>query len=201
MLRIAKYLGPLALLGMLAGAPAQAQMQPEGLKFLDAVKKREGDAVTQMLDEPGSTLVNARDLSSGETALHIVTERRDAVWLRFLLSKGANPNVADKRGTTPLQLATQLGFADGVETLADRGATVDVADSTGETPLIAAVHRRDAALVRLLIKHGADPDRADNSGRTARDYAELMGARSAMLDEIARAETERGAKTETYGPN
>lgn len=201
MLRIAKLLLPLALAGTLVAGPVHAQMQRDGYKFLEAVEKREGETVTQMLDEPGSIIVNARDLSSGETALHIVTERRDAVWLRFLLSKGANPNIADKRGITPLQLATQLGFVEGVETLAGRGAAVDVADSTGETPLIAAVHRRDGALVRLLIEEGADPDRADNSGRTARDYAKLMGARSTMLEEIERAETARGAKTETYGPN
>ena len=43
--------------------------------------------------------------------------------------------------------------------------------------------------------------RADNSGRTARDYAKLMGARSNMLDEIERAEAERGEQTEAYGPS
>lgn len=201
MKRFAKNLLLAAMAGALLAPPAQAQMQRDGYKFLEAVKKRQGEDVSQMIEEPGSILINTRDITSGETALHIVTQRRDAVWLQFLLSKGANPNIADKNGTTPLQLATQLGFVEGVEILADRGASIDVADSTGETPLIAAVHRRDAALVRLLVANGANPDRADNSGRTARDYARLMGDRSAMLDEIERAETERGKKAESYGPN
>ncbi|MEX0342288.1 MAG: ankyrin repeat domain-containing protein [Erythrobacter sp.] len=181
--------------------PLHAQMQRDGFKFLEAVKKREGNEVTQFLQEPGSILVNTRDITSGETALHIVTQRRDAVWVRFLLSKGANPNITDRNGISPLQLAAQLGFVEGVEILADSGAQVDIADSTGETPLISAVHRRDGALVRLLIEKGANADRADNSGRTARDYATLIGARSNMLEEIERAEAERGETTESYGPN
>jgi|TARA_R110000751_G_scaffold2018_1_gene7928 ankyrin repeat protein len=199
--RLVKNILLAALAGSLLAGPLQAQSQRDGYKFLEAVKKRQGDEATLLLEEPGSVLVNSRDISSGETALHIVTQRRDAVWLRFLLSKGANPNLADKHGTTPLQLAAQLGFSEGVEILAGRGAAVDVPNSTGETPLIAAVHRRDSGLVRLLIEKGADPDRADNSGRTARDYAQLMGARSTMLEEIERAEADRGEQAEAYGPS
>ena len=63
------------------------------------------------------------------------------------------------------------------------------------------MHRRDSGLVRLLIDKGANADRADNSGRTARDYAMLLGARSSMLEEIERAEAERGDKAQAYGPS
>ena len=199
--RFAKYTLLAALAGSLVAGPVHAQAQRDGYKFLDAVKERHGTEATQPLSEPGNVLVNSRDITSGESALHIVTQRRDPVWLRFLLAKGANPNIADRKGTTPLQLAAQLGFVEGVEILAERGAAVDVPNSTGETPLIAAVHRRDGPLVRLLIAEGADADRADNSGRTARDYARLMGARSDLLQEIERAEADRGEQTETYGPN
>ena len=110
MKRLVKNILLAALAGSLLAGPLQAQSQRDGYKFLEAVKKRQGDEATLLLEEPGSVLVNSRDISSGETALHIVTQRRDAVWLRFLLSKGANPNLADKHGTTPLQLAAQLGF-------------------------------------------------------------------------------------------
>ena len=105
------------LAGMMATSPLHAQSQSDGYKFLEAVKKRNGDEVTRFLEEPGSILVNSRDISSGDTALHIVTQRRDPVWLRFLLAKGANPNMANRSGGTPLQLAVQLGFAEGVEIL------------------------------------------------------------------------------------
>lgn len=182
--------------------PASAQFFSDGYNFLKAVKDRDGDKVTEALNEPGSTLVNSRDLSSGETALHIVTQRRDAIWIQFLAQKGANPNIADKNGTTPLALAVSLGFVEGAEALIKAGARVDVTNSAGETPLIASVHRRDTGLMRLLLANGANPDRTDNSGRSARDYAALMQGNSQILAEFERADEARKGKgaEQTYGP-
>lgn len=118
--------------------------------------------------------------------------------IRFLTSKGANPNTADKKGVTPLQLAVQLGYVDGAEALLDAGASIDSANNTGETPLIAAIHRRDSAMIRLLMGKGANPDRSDNSGRTARDYAKMAGGN--VLSELERSETDRKPQAQTYGP-
>lgn len=183
-------------------SPAAAQFS-NAYEFLKAVKDRDGAAATKLLNEPGSTIVNTKDVTTGETALHYAVERRDELWTRFLLDKGANPNAADRNGVTPLSIAASLGFAEGVTLLLAKGARIDVTNGAGETPLVSAVHRRDMAVVRLLIKNGADPDRTDNSGRSARDYAALMGASSAMLSEIDRGVAERksaGAPQETYGP-
>jgi uncharacterized protein len=199
-------IGQIGLLGAVAAmitlaAPASAQNFSEGFAFLKAVKERDGTEATDALNRPGSTVVNARDLASGEGALHIVTQRRDAIWLRFLIAKGANANLANKRGVTPLQLATNLGWTEGVEILVKAGASVDLTNDAGETPLISAVHRRDAALVRVLLKAGADPARSDNSGRSARDYAQLLGQQSTVLAELDRAREEGKARTaQTYGP-
>lgn len=180
--------------------PASAQMYSDGYKFLKAVKDKDGDTAIKMLDQPGSTIVNARDITSGETGLHIAVARRDATWLSFLLGKGANPNIADKKGVTPLMLATQLGFVEGVDALASRGARIDVANDAGETPLISAVHRRDINMMRILLKAGANPDRTDNSGRSARDYAQLDGAGSVLLGEIERNAKASGGSHPVYGP-
>ena len=197
-----------SLIGILAAGaaaalavPAAGQQMSEGFEFLKAVKDRDGTKATAALDKPGSTVVNARDLASGEGALHIVVQRRDPVWLRFLIGKGANPNLAAKNGVTALQLASNLGWSEGVEILVDRGASIDVANSAGETPLISAIHRRDVDLVRVLLKAGANPDRSDNSGRTARDYALLLGPQSTILAELDKAREERKARAaKTYGP-
>ena len=186
----------------LLAVPAGAQFYSEGYEFLKAVKDRDGDAVTAALNEPGSIVVNARDITSGETGLHIVVQRRDTLWIRFLTQHGANPNIADKNGVTPLVLAANMGFFDGVEALIKAGARVDVSNSAGETPLISAVHRRDTALVRLLLANGANPDRNDNSGRSARDYAVLLGGNSLMMREFEEADKTRagGDKQQSYGP-
>lgn len=200
--RIASAAALAAAVAMLA-APAAAQFQSEGYQFLEAVKDRKGNEVTDMLSKPGTTLVNTRDITTGDTGLHIVVARSDAVWIRFLLQRGADPNIRNKKGITPLQLATSLGYTEGVEALIEGGASVNISDQTGETPLIAAVHARNVPLVRLLLDKGADPDRNDNSGRSARNYMELMSGNTLMKQEFENADKKRaeaGTKKD-YGPS
>ena len=184
-------------------SPAVAQFS-KGYKFLEAVRKKDGQAVTDLLNEPGTTVVNAHDSSNGETALHIVTQRRDVTWMNFLIAKGANVDARNGQGTTPLQIAVNLGFPEGVEALLDGHARIDEPGAQGETPLITAVHRRDISIMRQLLKAGADPDRADNSGRSARDYAMLEGSSSSLVAEIqnsAKPKGQRAGARPSYGPS
>ncbi|MFC3173752.1 ankyrin repeat domain-containing protein [Novosphingobium bradum] len=203
-MRIAGALAGLAMAGAAAlvpAAPAQAQFMGAGFKFLEAVKKKDGEAVEKAVGET-PTIVNTRDVSTGDTPLHLVTQGRELTWLNFLLYKGANPNLRNDRGVAPLGLAVSLGWAEGVELLLAKGARVNDPDGTGETPLIAAVHQRSLDLVKLLVKAGADPLRADNSGRSARDYAELMGKDSAIWTEIEAATKAAAARRkQSYGPS
>ncbi|MDT0575138.1 ankyrin repeat domain-containing protein [Croceicoccus sp. F390] len=183
---------------LLAATPALAQFSA-GYKFLEAVKKRDGDAAVSALNEPGSTLINARDVGNGEGALHYVVARRDLTWLRFLLDKGADPNIRDNKGVTPLEMASSLQFLDGVEALAKAGANMNETNVTGETPLIVATHLRDAKLAQILLANGADPDRADSSGRSARNYALLAGRDNPVLAAIESDDRKAGTQA-TYGP-
>ncbi len=190
-------------LALVLAAPASAQFQSEGYKFLEAVKDRDGDVATDMLNKPGSQVVNTRDITSGDTGLHLVVQRRDVLWIRFLLQRGADPNIRNKKGLTPLQVATTLGFTDGVEALIKGGANVNVGDQTGETPLIAAVHQRNPELVRVLLAQGADPDHNDNSGRSARQYMELMSGNTILKQIFQDADDKRAGKEpkRQYGPS
>lgn len=189
---------------VLATSPAQAQFSA-GWKFLEAVRKKDGTKVEEALNEPGSTIVNTRDVTTGQTALHIVTQRRDLTWMSYLIGKGANVNMRDTQGVTPLQLASNLGFIEGIELLVESKARIDEPNDAGETPLISAVHRRNTAMARILLKAGADPDRKDNSGRSARDYATLDGGGGGgMLAEIqasAKPRSQRPAGGAVYGPS
>lgn len=206
MLKFRKLSLALALAAPLAGAvllpmPAAAQFS-DSYKFLEAVKKKEGQTVTDMLADGSPNLINTRDLTSGESALHIVTARRDLTWMQFLIGKGANVNVRDGRGATPLVIAANLNFIEGVELLIASGARVDETNNAGETPLITAVHNRNMPLIRALLKAGADPDRADNSGRSARDYARLAGsaAITSVIESEAKPKAKPGQGPQTYGP-
>ena len=158
---------------VLLATPAVAQMgQSEGYKFLQAIKDGKGDEVTKFLDKPGATVINAKDITSGDGALHIVVRRQDSTYLNYLLARGADPNLRNERGETPLLIASSLGSTDMIETLVKHGANVNMGNSSGETALIRAVQRRDATMVRSLIDLGADPDQKDLlQGSSARDYA------------------------------
>ena len=184
-------------------APAGAQNYSDGYKFLQAVEKKDRSEFDQLIAK-NHTVINARDLSSGRTGLHIAVARRDIVWLNYIAAEGANPNIADNRGVTPVMLASQRGWVEGLQALIKAGAHVDVPNSTGETPLISAVHQRDTQMMRVLLSAGADPDRTDNSGRSARDYARLDGRGSVTLAEIeqsARSSANRRASADVYGPS
>lgn len=185
-------------------SPLAAQFQSEGYQFLEAVKEADGDKATELLSKPGNRLINtSRDQTSGDTALHIVVSRKDGLWVRFLLQRGADPNIPNKKGATPLQMATALSFTEGVAALIQSGASLDIGDQTGETPLITAVHARNLALVRLLLEKGADPNRTDNSGRSARDYMELQAGNDILKQEFAAADAKRTASgtKKDYGPS
>lgn len=155
-------------------APVAAQIgYSAGYKFLQAVKDAKGDEVTEALKKPGSTVVNTRDYTTSETALHIVAKRDDATYTRFLLQFGADPNLRDRDGNSPLMTAVSLGNSDLIPILIAGKANVNLANNRGETPLIRAVQIRNAAAVRDLLAAGADPDQADSlAGKSARTYAE-----------------------------
>ncbi len=150
---------------------ASAQFS-DSYNFLKAVRDRDGSKATDLLSKPGTVIVDTRDVSTGETALHIVVKRRDATWLAFLLARGAKPDIRDRDGNTPLIAATQIGFVEAADMLLKRRAQVDATNGQGETALILAVQQRDLAMVRLLLASGANPTRTDRAaGMSALDYA------------------------------
>jgi ankyrin repeat protein len=201
--RIASAILCALALALALPVPVAAQFQSEGYQFLEAVKDSDGDKATDMLNKPGTQVVNSRDLTSGDTGLHLTVQRRDLTWTRFLIQRGADPNIRNRKGVAPIQLATTLGFVEGVEALIKGGADVNVSDQTGETPLISAVHQRNTELVRVLLEKGADPEHNDNSGRSARQYMELMTGNTLMKQVFKEADDKRAGKEpkRQYGPS
>lgn len=205
---IAYRVALLASLGVAAAgmavtaAPVAAQNFSASYQFLEAVRERDGTKATELLGAPGgATLINTRDLSSGDTALHIVVARRDTVWIRFLLQRRADANIANRAGLTPLMAATQIGFVDGVQALVGGGARVNGANSRGETPLHIAVQRRDLQTVQALMALGADANIQDSvTGKSALDYAREDG-RSAAIVAALTAPPRTPSAPQAAGPN
>jgi uncharacterized protein len=194
--RLAHLVKGAVLAAMLVPTLAFAQFS-ESYNFLKSVRDREGTKATEIISKPGSVIIDTRDPSTGETALHIVTKARDMTWLTFLLSRKAKADVRDVQGNTPLMFAAQLGFIEGAQLLLDQRASVDLANAAGETPLIRAVQGRNSAMVRLLLLAGANPRKSDSvAGLSARDYA-VRDRRSAaivkLIDEVKPAKPKAAA--------
>lgn len=182
--RLAFLLLPVAAVAGFVQTPAWAQFRG-GFAFLQAVDGRDGTKATEALKDDAS-LINTKHPDSGETALIIVTKRRDLTWLRFLLAKDADPSIGDKQGVTPMMHAALLNMTDGAEELIDNKAPVDQTNRRGETALILAVQTKNVAMVRLLVRRGANPAKTDHvAGMSARDYAkrdDRTGQIVALLD-------------------
>ena len=144
-----------------ASAPVGAQYISDAEPFINAVRDRDGNKVTELI-EARPTIVNTRNLK-GETALIIAISRTDDLWTKFLLGKGANPSLANATGDTPLIAAARVGYTEAIEILLALGAKVDVGNKMGETPLIVAVQQRQLEAVKLLLAKGADPDKKDSA--------------------------------------
>lgn len=202
-MRLKAWGGILAMAAMLAGAAPAAAQFSDSYNFLKAIRDKDGQKVTEFLQGGGgATIINTKDITTGESAVHIVIKRRDDTWLRFLLEQGANPNIRDKNGNTPLVACAQIGFAEGLAALIAKRADVNLPNDQGETPLIVAVQRRDLIAVRLLLEARADANRADHiAGLSARDYAARDPRAAPILRAIDdAAKTTKPAPAKVSGP-
>ena len=174
---------------MLAAVPLAAQQMSDSHEFLEAVRKADGTKVNQYLSNTSLRLVNSKDRSTGEGALHIVAKRRDALYLRVLLQQDdVNKNLQDRSGNTALLIAAEQGWGEGVSILLKYGANPNTPNSAGQTPLIRAVLSHQEDVVRQLVQANADPDRADyQTGMSARDYAKRESRYPAIAKLIADA--------------
>ncbi|KQN81205.1 hypothetical protein ASE90_06385 [Sphingomonas sp. Leaf67] len=185
---------------MLPAAAGAQQMSP-GYVFLKAVRDEDGNKVNDILGQPGQTIINTKDRSTGESALHIVAKNGNLTYLRFLLAKGANPNIQDNRGNTPALLAVEAGSVEAINALVARKANLNLGNSSGETPLIRAVQLRNVDMVRTLIAAGANPDQPDvMAGLSARDYAK-RDTRTPVLLKTIDDNPAKAAKAPVAGPS
>ncbi|WP_298024067.1 ankyrin repeat domain-containing protein [uncultured Parasphingopyxis sp.] len=189
-----------AAIGIAAIAmPASAQYTSR-YEFLNGVRNGDFEAVRAAVEQPGSTVINAREERTGDGALHIVTRNRSLQWLLYLLRARANPNLTDRDGNTALHIASQIGWAEGVHWLNVVQANVNATNGRGETPLVLAVQQRNSEIVQQLIEAGADPDITDAVvGRSAMDYAR-QDPRGGQILSILESAQPREEQRQVVGP-
>ena len=97
-------------------------------------------AVEQQHDEHRKTdvLINQVD-ASGQTALHLASDRNSVECVQLLLQHGANPCASDHDGISVLQAAVIAGHATICRLLLEYGANPDQPDNDGDTPRSCAI--------------------------------------------------------------
>ncbi len=143
---------------------------------------REGDVESAGLLLAAGANVNDR-MPDGVSALMLATLSEQPAMARFLLDKGADPNVLSA-GYAALHAAVMTGDADLVEKLLVHGARPNVAVTQatrvtrngqqlflgehvlGATPFALAAKFTEVGIMQVLAKHGADPLLALKNGWT-----------------------------------
>ena len=108
------------------------------------------------------------DQAARDGALLRAAEVEHALAVRVQLTKGADPNAADREGNTALHFAAERRWqVDAVKILTDAGADPNARTSLhGQTPLHYAVRADSVRAIDHLIGGGADPNATDSVGHT-----------------------------------
>ena len=118
-------------------------------------------------------------LPAGRTILHWAAEYGYKDIVKYLLTKGANPNVKDRYGETP---AHKVIGGDGdheeiLKMLVEKGTYLNGHEIS---LLTFAVMEGDADITAYLLEKGADPFAKDMSGYTPREHALRNGNKAVI---------------------
>jgi len=109
----------------------------------------------RVLAEAGA-FVNETCGPDGETSLYLVIRDGREGLAGYLLGKGGQANVKNKKHIAPLYAASQVGNYDAAEALLRAGAEINAVNGKNEErALYAAVNCGSAPLVRLLLQYQA----------------------------------------------
>ena len=99
----------------------------------------------------------------------------DKDFVKFLLSRGANPDAQDKEGKTPLYVASEKGHENIVELLLQYNANPNIRTAMGEAPLHVALKEDNEKIAELLLAHGANINIQDKNGIAPLHSASVRG--------------------------
>jgi ankyrin repeat protein len=159
------------------GANVDARDAGFGRTALMTASMHSAIPIMQALLDAGAGL-NLR-AALGETALILAASGRGGESIELLLTRGADPNLADREKKTPLMWTVDTQFHRGVDTagsiapLVDAGARINDVDANGRTVLMWAVMGigtsfdvRHTVLAKL-VEHDADVNATESNGETA----------------------------------
>ena len=115
----------------------------------------------------------------GQTALYLACQQHKKRIVRFLLEKGANPNIPMSEefgGETPLHFVSKMTYRYLVYLLLEYGADPNITNTKGESSLwiivrTCAVFSNCEEILRRFLQNGADIDQRGKYGNTVMHLA------------------------------
>ena len=146
----------------------------------------------QLLD--AGAIIDARSSTRLETALYCSIFHGHEEAALFLLSAGANPNLAAANRDFPITLASRMNRLHVVRALIEHRARVDSHDRDNNSALLYAAMRGSLPAVQALIDAGAS-DAAGEDDRTALMFAVLETSKEHL--DVTKALLRAGAPVNT----
>ncbi len=158
------------LLDMLDEGYFDSKLQNRIDVFVTACGTAPDKFVIEFLDKYSDIDINAPS-SSGEFGLFKVVCTGKFDLCKYLLKKGANPNIRDANGITPLIFSCSLYNIDITEELLKYNVNIDFQANDGTNALMWALFKRDLEAVEFLLKNNADVDITNSNNMSPLHYA------------------------------
>ncbi|KAL9168774.1 hypothetical protein ABFS82_04G037000 [Erythranthe guttata] len=97
------------------------------------------------------------ELLQGDTPLILALQKRRFITSKYLINRGADITIADRKGKTSLHYAAEQDNKELMQMLLSKGADIE-SNSVNGTPLQCAAASGNVESVRLLLGHGANPN-------------------------------------------
>jgi len=146
---------------------------PPPADIFAAAKGGDLEAVKQFVERDPATLQQKTQLS--DTALHWAASCGHTDIVKFLLSKGSDPNLRNIAGATPLHLAARKAYVGVMAALIHSKCDLNVKnflEDGEETPLHIAIQKGNLEAIEMLLKAGADANARMTDGTRPLDIAE-----------------------------
>lgn len=128
--------------------------------------------------------INAQDLSTGDTALHLAVASSCLEAAKALLAAGASIDAVNKEGKSPLHLCAASGNKVVFQHLLQGGANVQITDKAGSTVWHVAAESNSEGVIDILLSDLESSHSAlaqeDLMGRTPIFRAAIAGSEDAL---------------------
>ncbi|KAM9354901.1 ankyrin repeat and EF-hand domain-containing protein 1 [Pholidichthys leucotaenia] len=135
-------------------------------RLLQCVHEGNKEQIEKMVNLGVENLINLTEPQDGVGALHVVVMDNNHDLVSFLLSKGAHPDIQDRKGRTPVMLAAELGNDFIVTLLAKSEANMTLQDAMGKGVLFYCIcpTKRHSRCLEVALDYQADVNNISAEG-------------------------------------